>query len=105
MFQAVRIYVNDELNELQNGLVQGFDALNVGGRLAVISFHSIEHRLVRDVIQSWVRPPVPKGLPVRSKDEDPRARHVVKNVRPAYIERQNNPASRSAMMQVVERLR
>ena len=105
VFQAVRIHVNDELNELQNGLVQGFDALNVGGRLAVISFHSIEHRLVRDVIQSWVRPPVPKGLPVRSKDEDSRARHVVKNVRPAYIERQNNPASRSAMMQVVERLR
>ncbi len=105
VFQAVRIFVNDELNELQNGLLQGFDALNVGGRLAVISFHSIEHRLVRDVIQSWVRPPVPKGLPVRSKDEVPRARHVVKNVRPAYLERQNNPASRSAMMQVVERLR
>ena len=105
VFQAIRIYVNDELNELQTGLAQGFDALNVGGRLAVISFHSIEHRLVRDVIRSWVRPQIPKGLPVRSEDEDSRARHVVKNARPTYLERQNNPASRSAMMQVVERLR
>ena len=105
VFQAIRIYVNDELNELENGLEQAFEALNMGGRLAVISFHSIEHRLVRDVIRSWIRPPIPKGLPVRSKDEEPRARHVVKNTRPAYVERQNNPASRSAMMQVIERIR
>ena len=103
VFQAIRIYVNDELNELQEGLEQGFNALCVSGRLAVLSFHSIEHRLVRDVIQSWVRPTAPKGLPVR--DEAPRARYVSKNVRPSYSERQANPASRSAMMQVVERLR
>ena len=105
VFQAVRIYINDELNELQEGLQRGFEALDVSGRLAVISFHSIEHRLVRDVIQSWIRPPIPKGLPVRGTEEDSRARYVVKNVRPTYLERQNNPASRSAMMQVIERLR
>lgn len=103
VFQAIRIYINDELNELQEGLDQGFDALCVNGRLAVISFHSIEHRLVRDVIQSWVRPSAPKGLPVR--DEPPRACYVLKNVRASYSERHDNPASRSAMMQVVERLR
>ncbi|MCY4128704.1 MAG: 16S rRNA (cytosine(1402)-N(4))-methyltransferase RsmH [Gammaproteobacteria bacterium] len=103
VFQAIRIYVNDELNELQEGLEQGFNALCVSGRLAVISFHSIEHRLVRDAIQSWVRTSAPRGLPVR--DKGPRARYVLKNVRPSYSERQKNPASRSAMMQVVERLR
>ena len=105
VFQAVRIYVNDELNELQRGLEQGFQALSVGGRLAVISFHSIEHRLVRDVIRSWVNPSIPRGLPIRSVDADSCARHVVKNTRPGYAERQNNSASRSAMMQVIERIR
>ena len=103
VFQAIRIYINDELNELQEGLERAFNALRVNGRLAVISFHSIEHRLVRDAIQSWIRPSAPKGLPVR--DEAAYARYVLKNVRPSYSERQNNPASRSAMMQVVERLR
>lgn len=103
VFQAIRIYINDELNELQTGLAKGFDALAIGGRLAVISFHSIEHRLVRDVIQTLVRPSAPRGLPIR--DEEPRARIVLKNVRPSYVERQNNPASRSAMLQAVERVR
>lgn len=105
VFQAIRIFINDELNELQRGLEAGFEALNVNGRLAVISFHSIEHRLVRDVIRSWISPPIPKGLPVRGKDEDSRARYILKNARPVYLERRDNPASRSAMMQVVERLR
>ena len=103
VFQAIRIYVNDELNELQVGLAQGFEALALGGRLAVISFHSIEHRLVRDMIQSWTRPSAPRGLPIRN--DEPRAGVVSKNVRPAYSEQQNNPASRSAMMQVIEKLR
>lgn len=103
VFQAIRIFVNDELIELQEGLEQGFNALCVSGRLAVISFHSIEHRLVRDAIQSWISPSVPRGLAVR--DEGSRARYVLKNVRPSYSERLTNPASRSAMMQVIERLR
>ena len=103
VFQAVRIYINDELNELEEGLEQGFESLAIGGRLAVISFHSLEHRLVRNVIHSWIRPASPRGLPVR--DEQPKARHFVKNLRPSYTERQSNSSSRSAMMQIVERLR
>ena len=103
VFQAIRIFVNDELNELQAGLKQAFEVLAGEGRLAVISFHSIEHRLARDMIQSWVRPAAPRGLPIRN--EDPHARIVLKNVRPGYSERQSNPASRSATMQVIERLR
>ena len=103
VFQAIRIYINDELNELQAGLSEAFEALGCGGRLAVISFHSIEHRLVRDVFQSLVRPSAPRGLPVR--DEDARAQVVLKNVRPHYSERQANPASRSAMLQAIEKTR
>ena len=103
VFQAVRIFVNDELNELKAGLSEGFDSLAIGGRLAVISFHSSEHRLVRDAIRQWIRPSAPRGLPVR--DEAPRARVVLKNVRPQYLEQQSNPASRSAMLQTIEKLR
>ena len=103
VFQAIRIFINDELNELQSGIQQAFTALKPGGRLAAITFHSLEHRLVRACIQSWINPLVPRGLPIKS--DPPRARVVLKNARPTYAERQRNPSSRSAMLQVVERVR
>ncbi len=102
VFQAIRIHVNDELNELEQGLIQAFDALAIGGRLAVITFHSLEHRLLRHCIRHWIQSSAPRRLPLR--DELPRVRYILKNVRPSYVERQRNPHSRSAMMQLVERL-
>lgn len=103
VFQAIRIHINDELNELEKGLQQGFNAIGLGGRLGVITFHSLEHRLSRRYLQSLVRPQVPKGLAIRADEAE--AKFVLKNCRPSYLERQRNPQSRSAMLQVVERIK
>lgn len=103
VFQAIRIHVNDELHELEQGLIQAFELLLVGGRLGVITFHSLEHRLARERLRSWVQPTVPRGAPVES--DPPRAKYVVKNKRPTYAERTRNPSARSAMLQVIERVR
>ena len=103
VFQAIRIRINDELNELSHGLEAALQQVRVGGRIAVITFHSLEHRLVRNTVRAWIQPEIPRGLPVRNAL--PRVQYVSKNVRPSYDERQRNRQARSAMMQVVERLR
>ena len=102
VFQAIRIYVNDELSELEKGLKRGFECLKTGGRLAVMTFHSLEHRLVRECVNAWIHPSAPRGLAV--KRDSSRARYVAKNVRASYAERESNPSARSAMMQVIERM-
>ena len=102
VFQAVRIQVNDELNELESGLHDGFNLLKVGGRIAVISFHSLEHRTARRFAQLQTQPNAPRQMPIRASDIA-KARYVVKNLRPSGIERRSNPSARSAMMQVIER--
>jgi 16S rRNA (cytosine1402-N4)-methyltransferase len=105
-FQAVRIFVNQELEELPLGLVQAVDALAIGGRLAVISFHSLEDRMVKRFLRSESQPPpVPKGLAVRESDRPrPRLRLVGKPIRPGAAEVDVNPRSRSATLRVAERL-
>lgn len=103
VFQAVRIHLNDELRELELGLEQAFAKLAPQGRLAVITFHSLEHRIARLTLREWVAPSTPRGIPVSAKQA--LARYVEKSVRPSYSERARNPRSRSAMLQVVERLR
>ncbi|MCY4059279.1 MAG: 16S rRNA (cytosine(1402)-N(4))-methyltransferase RsmH [Gammaproteobacteria bacterium] len=107
VFQAVRIHINDELGELDRGLDAGFDALKVGGRLAVLTFHGLEHRLVRHRFRQWVEGPrLPRRLPVRGGPE-PRARRVEsvgKGLRPTAREVDRNPRSRSALLQAVEKL-
>jgi 16S rRNA (cytosine1402-N4)-methyltransferase len=105
-FQAVRIFVNQELEELPLGLAQAVDALAVGGRLAVISFHSLEDRIVKRFLRSESQPPpVPRGMAVREADRPrPRLRLVGKPVRPGTAEIARNPRSRSATLRVAERL-
>jgi 16S rRNA (cytosine1402-N4)-methyltransferase len=105
-FQAVRIFVNQELEELPLGLAQAVEALAPGGRLAVISFHSLEDRIVKRVLRSESQPPpVPRGLAVRESDRPrPRLRLVGKPVRPGPEEIRANPRSRSATLRVAERL-
>ena len=107
VFQAVRIHINDELAELDRGLDAGFDALKAGGRLAVITFHGLEHRLVRRRFRRWVDgPDLPRRLPVRHGPE-PLARRidtVGKGLRPTALELDRNPRARSALLQVVEKL-
>ncbi len=107
VFQAVRIHINDELNELDRGLDAGFDALKPGGRLAVVTFHGLEHRLVRRRFRQWVEgSKLPRRLPVRY-DPRPLARRfdaVGKGLRPSDAEIGRNPRARSALLQAVEKL-
>ena len=103
VFQAVRMHVNDEVDQLDEGLDAAFECLGLGGRLGVISFHSIEHRMVRRRFRAWVQgDPVLRRVPF-PKEPGGGARHVVRNVRPSGAEVAANPRARSAMLQVVEK--
>jgi len=105
-FQALRIFVNQELEELSLVLPQVVAALAAGGRLVVISFHSLEDRIVKRFMRDASRPPqLPARLPVRAADmPKPKLALVGKAVRPSDDEVSANPRSRSAVMRVAERL-
>jgi 16S rRNA (cytosine1402-N4)-methyltransferase len=104
VFQAVRMQVNDELGELESGLRQAFEMLSGGGRLAVISFHSLEDRMVKRFFRSLTQPPpLPRRLPVRAEAQAVSARPVAGPVRAGAAERARNPRSRSAVLRVVEK--
>ena len=104
-FQALRIHLNQELEELSLALPQARDALAPGGRLVVISFHSLEDRIVKHFLRDEARPQLPERLPVKATEmPQPRLRLVGKPVRPAAAEVNANPRARSAVMRVAERL-
>ena len=105
-FQALRICVNQELEELSLVLPQVVAALAAGGRLVVISFHSLEDRIVKRFMRDESRPPqLPARLPVRAADlPKPRLGLVGKPVRPSDAEVAANARSRSAVMRVAERM-
>ncbi|WP_153161994.1 16S rRNA (cytosine(1402)-N(4))-methyltransferase RsmH [Zoogloea sp. 1C4] len=104
-FQALRIFVNQELEELSLVLPQVVAALAAGGRLVVISFHSLEDRIVKRFMRDESRPPqLPARLPVRAADmPKPKLGLVGKQVRPSDEEIAVNPRSRSAVMRIAER--
>ncbi len=104
-FQALRIRINDELGEVQRCLDQVCDLLCAAGRLVVISFHSLEDRIVKRFMRRESRgPELPKGLPVTASQAQGRLRLVGKPVRPSSVEMASNPRARSAIMRVAERL-
>ena len=105
-FQAIRIYLNQELEELSLALPQAVDALRPGGRLVVISFHSLEDRIVKRFLRDASRPPqLPSRLPLRAADlPPPRLKLVGKPVTPSAKEVAANPRARSAVMRVAERM-
>jgi 16S rRNA (cytosine1402-N4)-methyltransferase len=104
-FQALRIHVNQELAELSLALPQARDALAPGGRLVVISFHSLEDRIVKRFLRDEARPQLPERLPVKATEmPQPRLKLVGRAVRPAAAEVDANPRARSAVMRVAERL-
>ena len=104
-FQAVRIFINDELQELQRGVQGAFDSLAVGGRLAVISFHSLEDRQVKQAFKALSRPPVlPRRLPVQDAQTVVRGRLVSGPIRAGQSELDANPRARSATLRVIERV-
>lgn len=104
-FQALRIYLNKELEELSLVLPQAVEALRPLGRLVVISFHSLEDRMVKRFMREMARPgPLPEKLPVRAADvTPPKLRPIGKPIRPSEQEVRANPRARSAVMRVAER--
>lgn len=104
-FQAIRIYINDELGDLTRFLEQALDLLAVGGRLAVISFHSLEDRLVKRFIKQQVRgDDVPSYIPLTAAMSRPRIRAVGRAIQPGLDEVVHNPRARSAVLRVAEKL-
>jgi 16S rRNA (cytosine1402-N4)-methyltransferase len=105
-FQAIRIFINRELEELTLALGLALKRLVPLGRLAVISFHSLEDRIVKRFMQSEAKPStLPERLPVRAADlPQPRLRIVGKPVYPSAAEVAANPRARSAVMRVAESL-
>jgi len=107
-FQAIRIEVNAELDHLGAGLDAAFAALAPSGRLAVLSYHSLEDRMVKEHFAAWSsRPPVPRGLPVTGiPGAAPPARLVTRGAaRPSPAEVAANPRAESARLRVLERVR
>ena len=104
-FQAIRLHVNRELDELAAVLPQALRVLKRGGRLVVISFHSLEDRMVKRYFQAHARPPeIPRGMAVRESDRPaPQLRLVGRAQRASQAEVARNPRSRSAILRVAER--
>jgi 16S rRNA (cytosine1402-N4)-methyltransferase len=105
-FQAIRIYINGELEAIEQGLEQAVDALLPGGRLAVISFHSLEDRIVKRFMRDHSRiDPSLSRMPQVPESALPRLQLSTRAIRPAESEIENNPRARSATLRVAERLR
>jgi 16S rRNA (cytosine1402-N4)-methyltransferase len=103
-FQALRIFINQELAELEQGLDAAMSALMPGGRLVVISFHSLEDRIVKRFMARHAHPAQPpRGLPIRSADLPRGDAHLLPRVMPGDAEIRANPRARSAVMRVLEK--
>jgi len=104
-FQAIRIHVNRELDDLQSVLTQALEVLQPGGRLVVISFHSLEDRIVKQFINEQARgDDYPAGVPIHCADLNPRLLKLGKAIKADAREVAANPRSRSAIMRVAEKL-
>lgn len=105
-FQAIRIYINRELEVLESALQASLNVLAVGGRLAVISFHSLEDRMVKRFFRNMSRgPQIPKDIPILAKDLQQPYKLVGKAIKPSKLEVQENPRSRSSVLRVIERIK
>jgi 16S rRNA (cytosine1402-N4)-methyltransferase len=102
-FQAIRIYINRELEALEKVLPQALDGLCIGGRLCVISFHSLEDRVVKRFLRGHSRvDPALAQLPVVPESAQPRMRLPVRAIRSGELELSRNPRARSATLRVGE---
>lgn len=104
-FQALRIHINQELRQLEVALPQALDLLKPGGRLVVISFHSLEDRIVKNFMRDQsVADAMPKSLPLRADQlPKPKLRLVGKAIKPSAAEIDANPRARSAVMRIAEK--
>ncbi|WP_185865208.1 16S rRNA (cytosine(1402)-N(4))-methyltransferase RsmH [Blattabacterium cuenoti] len=98
LFQSIRIEVNDEINKLKNFLYQSSDIIEPGGRIAIISYHSIEDRIVKNFFKNGII------FSERKPDKIPFKMIHKKVIKPTYIEVKKNPRSRSAKLRIAEKL-
>lgn len=107
-FQGLRIFINNELGDLEAGLAAALEALEVGGRLVVISFHSLEDRIVKQFMRRHAKgeaDTMPRDLPIIPEKFVPRLKVLGKPQYASADEVKANPRSRSAVMRVAEKLR
>ncbi|WCE10772.1 MULTISPECIES: 16S rRNA (cytosine(1402)-N(4))-methyltransferase RsmH [Pseudomonas] len=107
-FQGLRIYINRELSDLEQGLQAAYEQLAVGGRLVVISFHSLEDRIVKQFMRRLAKgeaDQLPRDLPIRATVFEPSLRLLGKPVYAGEGELAANPRARSAVMRVAEKLK
>ena len=104
-FQAIRIYINNELEDLKVALEKALDALAVGGRLVVISFHSLEDRIVKRFFRAQAKgDDFPPDFPIRADQLNPRVKIIGKAIKAGKQELSDNPRARSAVLRIVEKL-
>ncbi|MDD6603625.1 MAG: 16S rRNA (cytosine(1402)-N(4))-methyltransferase RsmH [Eubacteriales bacterium] len=103
-FQAIRIEVNGELDKLDKALDDALDCLNPGGRIAIITFHSLEDRMVKERFNTWCNPcTCPKEFPVCVCGKKPLGKLPFKAVAPSEEELKENPRARSSRLRVFEK--
>jgi len=103
-FQAIRIHINQELHDLEKGLEVALKLLKTGGRLVVISFHSLEDRIVKQFMQGHSRVEIPRGLPLKESQIPKSPLRLIDRIKPSSSEISANPRSRSAVMRVAEKI-
>ncbi len=105
VFQAIRIHVNQELNDLKKGLPACVSVLAKGGRLVVISFHSLEDRIVKHFMRDEETGVVlPRSVPVRASDTKTHFKRIGKAVKPKILELSENERCRSAVLRIGEKI-
>jgi len=102
-FQAIRIFINQELTDLEKGLSAALNVLKVGGRLVVISFHSLEDRIVKQFMQAHAHVNIPREVPLRAKDLPQGDLEIIDRIKPGLTEVHENPRARSAVMRVAQK--
>src|SRR6186713_944025 len=105
-FQALRMFINDELGQIEKGLAAALEFLTPGGRLAVISFHSLEDRVVKRFMKQQTEvDPALADLPLLPVDAEPRLKVVGRKSRAVAKEVEGNPRARSALLRVAEKIK
>lgn len=105
-FQAIRIEVNNELGILKDAFVTSVERLAVGGRLCIITFHSLEDRIAKQTLQLLAKGCIcPKSLPICVCNNKPQVKILGKPIVPSVIELEENPRARSAKLRVAEKVK
>ena len=103
-FQAIRIFINDELGQLKETLENMFDLLSEGGRMSIISFHSLEDRMVKRFIKEQSRgTSLPKEIPITEDQKNIKFQKIGKAIKASNEEVSLNPRSRSAVLRIAQK--